>query len=277
MKFKSILLLIISAVSFSSVAFSHEWTVTLTTTKTIACNGDKGTVMVSWTELTAPVSIKLNGVEVGRDEQNGTGSFVVVNVPAGTNAFTVSEDPAISLPGTTPHSKTVYDTLVAPAAFALASKHIIEPRSGNADGSITLNITGGTSPYKMNWNTTPKQEGNKALNIPAGSYVLSLVDANACVFSHTEELKNAQTSSIDQLKVVKTMAYPNPVFGKEVYFDVPVKNLKALVYDISGKLLQEQSLTNNTLSLLGIPKGIYVINLLGAKAVVYQTKIFVGE
>lgn len=268
--------LTIAFISSSFAASAHEWTMTLTTTKIIACNGDRGTVNVSWTDLTAPVSIQLNGVEVGRDEQNGTGSFTVSNVPGGVNAWTVTEDPAIVIPGTTPHSKTQYDTLAEPAAFAISSKQITEPTAGNANGSISLSISGGTAPYTMSWNTNPVQEGSQALNIPAGTYTLSLKDANACLFNHTETLASTGTSSSAAVTVVTMPLYPNPVPAQQaiVHFPEQLKGLLS-IYDLGGSCVFEDYFSGNTLQLPCLTKGPYFLLIRTAISTIYQSKIII--
>lgn len=51
--------------------------------------------------------------------------------------------------------------------------------SGN-DGSAAINLTGGTGPFTITWNTSPIQTGNLASGLIAGTYVASLSDGNGC-------------------------------------------------------------------------------------------------
>lgn len=64
----------------------------------------------------------------------------------------------------------------------------------NADGSITLNISGGTAPYDLEWTTTPPGSpippsnnlpaGNHVFaNLDGGTYVVEITDASNCVHS----------------------------------------------------------------------------------------------
>lgn len=48
------------------------------------------------------------------------------------------------------------------------------------NGFIDLDITGGTAPYNYTWNTTPVQTGHTAFNLAAGSYSVTVTDANNC-------------------------------------------------------------------------------------------------
>jgi hypothetical protein len=60
-------------------------------------------------------------------------------------------------------------------AFATATNTTC---TGTADGTITTNVTGGVAPYTYVWNngvTTPT-----LVNVPAGTYSITVVDANGC-------------------------------------------------------------------------------------------------
>lgn len=261
------ILTIISLCVFTTFAQAHEWTVTLTITKPIACNSGTGEAKVSWTELTAPVVIKLNGVEVGRDTQNGNGSFTITGVPAGTNAFTVTEEPVIAIPGNEPHARTLYETLAEPAAFAVANKAITQPSTGNTNGSITLSITGGTEPYTASWNTTPTQSGFTASNLSAGTYTLLVTDVNNCTFAHTEELREGGSAGVSNSKAPVLRIYPNPTTAQNnvVHIATPVtKNGWIHLYSTLGQLLRSWQISvgdSFELPLAGLSSGLYYIQM----------------
>lgn len=50
----------------------------------------------------------------------------------------------------------------------------------NADGTATVNVSGGNGPYTYSWSTTPAQTGSVATGLAAGSYSVSITDANNC-------------------------------------------------------------------------------------------------
>jgi len=52
-------------------------------------------------------------------------------------------------------------------------------------GSATLNITGGTSPYTVQWYTSPAQTGTSIVNAAPGSYSFKVTDAVGCVRTGT--------------------------------------------------------------------------------------------
>ena len=56
---------------------------------------------------------------------------------------------------------------------------------GNANGSASVVVGGGTPNYTYAWNTVPAQATATASNIVAGNYVVIVTDANGCVDSTT--------------------------------------------------------------------------------------------
>lgn len=55
---------------------------------------------------------------------------------------------------------------------------------GDANGIISTLIEGGTAPYDASWNTAPVQNGSVASGLTAGSYQLSVTDANGCMAAY---------------------------------------------------------------------------------------------
>ena len=52
---------------------------------------------------------------------------------------------------------------------------------GTATGSATVTVTGGTRPYSYNWFNAPgSQIDSTAINLPAGTYNVEIIDANGC-------------------------------------------------------------------------------------------------
>jgi len=52
--------------------------------------------------------------------------------------------------------------------------------NGDATGSVTINIAGGTEPYTLLWNDPANQTTPTATDLGAGTYTLSVTDANSC-------------------------------------------------------------------------------------------------
>lgn len=69
--------------------------------------------------------------------------------------------------------------------------------AGQCDGSIALSITGGTAPYNVVWSPVPPsgQGALTATNLCAGSYDVTVIDANGCTFSATHVITEPQPLS----------------------------------------------------------------------------------
>jgi gliding motility-associated-like protein len=95
------------------------------------------------------------------------------------------------------HVLTVYDnngcqlvtgaTLTEPLPLHLSFTKIDKSCGGGVnDGSITLNVSGGTAPYNYNWSNGTVGIGlNTINNLAAGTYTVTVTDANNCVESTT--------------------------------------------------------------------------------------------
>jgi len=52
--------------------------------------------------------------------------------------------------------------------------------AGQSNGSATALVTGGTTPYSYSWNTVPPQTTATATGLTAGTYIVTVDDANGC-------------------------------------------------------------------------------------------------
>lgn len=71
---------------------------------------------------------------------------------------------------------------------------------GGTTGSATVSATGGTAPYGYSWNTSPAQSTATAVNLPAGSWVCTIADANGC--SSTRNVTITQPSAVLSSSIV---------------------------------------------------------------------------
>lgn len=74
---------------------------------------------------------------------------------------------------------------------------------GEATGSASANIAGGTQPYTYAWSSNPSLNAPTIDNLEAGSYTLTVTDANGC--SHTIAFNITQPPQLD----VQTVAITN--------------------------------------------------------------------
>lgn len=104
----------------------------------------------------------------------------------------------------------LFDTITAPTApleVLLTSIEHVTCFNGT-DGAIQTQVIGGTPPYIITW--SPNGETTTAINnLSAGTYTISVRDANACTVEVSYTINNA-------LEIISTMAVTNPAcYGEE--------------------------------------------------------------
>ncbi len=93
-----------------------------------------------------------------------------LNLGAGTYSVTVK--------GQNGCPATTSVTLTEPPAFS-ESKNVGQPSCNNADGSIAVTTSGGTTPYSYSWSPNVSNSST-AVNLAAGNYQIAISDANQC-------------------------------------------------------------------------------------------------
>jgi gliding motility-associated-like protein len=135
--------------------------------------------------------VSCNGASTGAINQTVTGGTTPYSFAwTGPNSFTATTEDLSGRPAGT-YSVTVTD---ANSCTASATLTIAEPIAlnavissltnntcfGESNGSATALGSGGTGTLIYSWNTSPVQTGATATNLPAGSYTVTITDANSC-------------------------------------------------------------------------------------------------
>ncbi|MFH1321413.1 MAG: T9SS type A sorting domain-containing protein [Bacteroidota bacterium] len=66
----------------------------------------------------------------------------------------------------------------------------------SCDGSATVSVTGGTSPYTYLWNTSPVQTSSTATGLCAGTYIVTVTDATFCSNVDTAEVNEPEDITV---------------------------------------------------------------------------------
>ncbi|RXM42442.1 gliding motility-associated C-terminal domain-containing protein, partial [Flavobacterium sp. YO64] len=93
---------------------------------------------------------------------------------------------------------------------------------GGTTGSATVIPAGGTSPYTYSWNTTPVQTGATATGLQAGTYIVTVKDANSCTITKTVTIIDGDSIKpiINPLPETSTINCPAlPVFTQATATD----------------------------------------------------------
>ena len=142
---------------------------TATSTKPICNGGTNGVINLNVTTGVAPYTFSWVRTPSGSGSGAGT---QITGLLAGTYAITVIDNGGTGCTG----ELTV--SLSEPAALSAIGTTTNPFCPGDASGSIDLTVSGGTAPYSFNWGGGITTEDRS--NIQAGSYSVTVTDANSC-------------------------------------------------------------------------------------------------
>jgi hypothetical protein len=200
------------------------FTVNSTITEPILCNGGSGQVSIAGLGGTAPYV--------------GNGIFTVAS---GVQTFTVTDANGCNAQTTV--------TITEPAPLVATSSATDELLG--ADGTATVNVSGGTAPYTYSW--TPGGESTSSISgLVAGLYMVTVTDANGCSFTLEEQVgSQVGLSKLNQETALSV--YPNPS-ATAIWVNNSTSTVfdKVGVYTSEGRLLVEFSLVGNESRILDI-------------------------
>lgn len=117
------------------------------------------------------------------------------NITGGTGTLNITWTPPVGAspltnlgPGTYTLTVTdgigcVYDTVITisePPAITISAA-VTQPSTYSAsNGSAIATAGGGVPPYTYSWNTTPPTNDSALLNVPSGTYIVTVTDATGC-------------------------------------------------------------------------------------------------
>lgn len=167
-------------------------------------NGCVLTRTVNVTNIPGPTAIIGSSTLAGCNLSNGT--YSVTGVTGGTPAYTYSVDGVATAALATGLSAGAHTILVRDAngctyttTFTINTANgptnatIITSNAscGSANGSATVTaVTGGLAPYQYSFNAAPFTGGTTSSSLPAGTYSVTIKDANSCTVTVTYNVLN---------------------------------------------------------------------------------------
>ena len=165
---------------------------TVDSTLDILCNGNStGFVFLIAYGGTTPYSYNWS---------TGATTAFVSNLPAGTYTVSITDNNACT--------KVDTMTINEPAPIILSISSTDD--NGNCDGSATVNVSGGTTPYLYIWDSNANfQTTQTADSLCTGNYCVSITDANGCTKDTCVQVDLFTGIAMNGDKY-DLIAYPNP-------------------------------------------------------------------
>jgi gliding motility-associated-like protein len=137
----------------------------------VACHGDcNGTIRAIASGGVAPYTITVSGASTATINQANPGTFNIDRLCAGQNTITLRDSEG---------RMNVVMVMITTPERLVASSNILCEDGQNEDGSITLEVSGGVSPYRFEWSPTGASSQNLS-NLASGTYSVLIEDANNC-------------------------------------------------------------------------------------------------
>jgi len=204
---------------FSIVATSGTWIASYNSTATGICAGvqtltltaGNGCSTVQTYTITSPAVISPNTTVTNVSCNGGTNGSATATPTGGNGIYTYSWSPsggnaptATNLPANN-YNLTVTDgnsctatqtvTITQPAALTVT----IIPLSttcGLANGVLTGSVAGGTLPYTYSWSSPITATTQSISSVAAGTYTLTVMDANSCLQTASSTVASSSSSTI---------------------------------------------------------------------------------
>lgn len=190
--------------------------------------------------------VTCNGFGNGTITINGVGGTSPYVYAIGSGAFSATNFFNNLVPGTyTLHVRDANNclkdtniTITEPAVLGINNLVIVRPSCfGFSDGTVTVNATGGTTPYTYAANGGAYQSSNVLTGLPAGTHIIRVKDANDCLkdttitfgqptqLGVTAQVKQSTCSSLHNGRVVLTPSGGTPpytyAYNSNPYTSIP--------------------------------------------------------
>jgi gliding motility-associated-like protein len=168
----------------------------ITAQTNILCNGaNTGSVTVAGTDGTSPYTYAINGVTFG-----ASGTFS--SLTAGPYTITVKDANGCT--------KTVPVTITQPTALtASITSQTNNVCFGGNTASVTITAAGGTAAYSYSLNGAAAQPSGTYSSMTAGSYTVTVTDANACTTTVPVIITQPTQVTVTAVKTDATCGTPN--------------------------------------------------------------------
>ena len=217
-----------------------------------ACGIDDGTATINITGGSTPITYTLNGI-------NQIDNNVFTDLAEGNYNVTITDDNGCTATGTT--------TIGGSEAPVIDNIMTVDANCGQADGSATINATGGTPPYSYSLDGTIQNDpNNQYTSLASGNYDVIVTDANGCTVMGTASINDAGGATIDGVDITDaTCGMPTGQFTVNVSGGMPPYMITA------------NGVTQTDPLFTGLMSGIYPISVVDASGCETTTSATVGN
>ncbi len=151
--------------------------------------------------------------------------------------------------------------IIEPAGMAL-SFATTPVTYGQANGTATANILGGTPPYSFIWSSNPMQTSNPAINLAIGNYQVTVTDSAGCFIIGDIDINYGENGIYVPNAFSPNGDGYNDVFD---YYAVNLKTAMVRIYNRWGQLVFESQNSkinwNGTFNGVPVDVGVYVYTI----------------
>lgn len=194
----------------------------------------------------SPTGGVYSGVGVTDD---GNGETFTFDGSVGTGTYTVTYTAAVG-------GLTATSDLVVSAELSATTSSTDD--SGAGDGTATAVPSGGTSPFTYSWNTVPEQNTATATMLTAGTYQVTVSDANGCAAVESVVV-NSQLVGVVNLNNSTIDLYPNPAHNVIRWNGINIRSIE--VYDHTGRSVLTITQPNGKADISKLTSGVYILRL----------------
>jgi len=232
-------------VSFQVTDPCSNYAVSIASINNVSCfEGNDGQINLTIQGGTTPFQYFLNGDEVAEEDLSA--------LAAGNYELTVTDVNGCEA--------TVTGSISQPESALSLTATVNESTEISGNGSISVQVAGGTAPYEYEWNTGDTESSLE--NLSVGEYEVTVTDANGCTINDSFTVGGV-TSNVNELKTEITL-YPNPVKNSVFLNHANLEaGLKGSIVNASGKIVKDFKLGegNTTVDISTLQRGIYFIIL----------------
>jgi hypothetical protein len=234
-------------------------------------------------EITEPSELLVSTVVTNALCNGDANGEILIQGQGGTGNYTYWLDQQVTNSSNLNLTAGVYEVFVTDinnCSSQIENVTITEPQQLNAslsstpqitslDGTATVNVTGGTSPYTYEWNDTNSQTESMAVYLNSGWYSVNVTDANGCQF--TDSVFVDSNVGVTEGKSDFINIYPNPT-SEMLNFNISV--FKVEILDLNGRIVKSTA-TSNKIDVRSLSAGNYILKIIIEDAI--STHRFVKE